>query len=97
MSETFTRAGAVVSAAHRSRSGVLHGHTWQVWVTAPRQDATKLQRRLRLFLATIDHSELPDELAEGEDLAQYVAAHFDDCIRVDVCRPLEMIEASWIR
>lgn len=97
MSRVGTKAGAVLCAAHENISGQVHGHTWLVWASSDRRDAVELQEDLKALLATFDHGLLPRELSEGEDLAAFVGERLDGCVRVDVCRPLEMIEAWWER
>lgn len=92
-----TTVGAVLSAAHRDAQGRIHGHTWQVWASAPRTEATALQRALQAVVGALDHTILPDNLSEGEDLARHVGEGLEGCFRVRVCRPLEMIEAIWER
>lgn len=97
MSRVATRVGAVLCAAHQDSLGRTHGHTWQVWVSSDRRDALALQRELKSLLQPLDHSILPQSLAAGEDLAAFVGERLKGCFRVDVCRPLEMIEAWWER
>lgn len=97
MSRVGTKAGAVLCAAHEDAQGRLHGHTWQVWASSYRRDALALQDDLKALLSTLDHGVLPRELAAGEDLAEFIGKRLDGCFRVDVCRPLEMIEAWWER
>lgn len=92
-----TKVGAVLCAAHQNFRGHVHGHTWQVWATCERRDAVALQEDLKALLATLDHGVLPRELSEGEDLAAFVGERLNGCFRVDVCRPMEMIEAWWER
>jgi len=93
--------GGIVSAAHRDTgTGKLHGHTWEVTAWFCRgTDAVIRQCRLDSILSEIDHTELPDQLAWGEDIAEWVAAKFDDsaCVAVDVSRPLERLYARWER
>jgi len=93
--------GGIVSAAHRdATSGALHGHTWEVTAWFRRgTDITIRQCRLDSILKQIDHTELPCELAWGEDIAEWVARKFDDssCVAVDVARPLERFYARWER
>ena len=93
MIETLTGVGAVLSAAHRSRDGVLHGHTWEItawWTGTP--DAVAKQRELTDYLAIFDHAILADGLAWGEHLARAILVGMD-CQRVEVRRPLERIYA----
>ena len=95
----LTGVSAVLCAAHSSREGVLHGHTWQVtawWYDEP--DAVEKQRELNHYLKMYDHSVLPDGLARGECLAR-VVLHAMGCCKVEVSRPLEGIHAlvEWYR
>lgn len=90
---TLTGVSAIFSAAHRSRDGVLHGHTWEVtcwWSGCP--DAVAKQAELQRHLSAFDHTVLPDEIAWGEDLAEMILASMD-CRKVEVARPLERIFA----
>lgn len=97
----LTGVGGFFCAAHRDTgNGVLHGHTWEViaWFTG-RSNAVLRQRQLAAILETIDHTELPNELAWGEDIARYIAERFNDksCVAVDLSRPSERIYARWER
>jgi hypothetical protein len=74
---TATTVGALLRAAHRSKHGAMHGHTWRVWATFPTLggalDAIGLQDTLKRFLADMgDHGVLPDRLAWGEAIAEEV-------------------------
>lgn len=90
---TFTGASAVVSAAHRGKDGVMHGHTWEVRAWWPEDDcAVARQHELKQFLSAFDHTVLGDDIAWGEALAKAVALGLD-CARVEVNRPLEGIFA----
>ena len=88
-----------ISAAHYSRDGKLHGHTWQVvvWYHVGDEkilDAEHRKQLLAEYLASFDHTLLPNELAWGEDLAEKIG--IDLCAAaVDVSRPLEGIYAKW--
>jgi len=97
----LTGVSGVISAAHYSRDGVLHGHTWQVvvWFHANGDitlDAERRKRMLAEYLSRFDHSILPDELAWGEDLAERIGLD-TRAAAVDVSRPLEGIYAKWVR
>jgi 6-pyruvoyl-tetrahydropterin synthase len=97
----LTGVSGVISAAHYSRDGVLHGHTWQVivWWRAYGDAIVSADQRKRIlteYLSRFDHSVLPEELAWGEDLAERIG--FDThATAVDVSRPLEGIYAKWVR
>ena len=89
----MTGVSAVFSAAHKSRDGVLHGHTWQVtawWRDTP--DAVQRQKDLQAYLSVFDHTLLADGVAWGEDLARAIT-HGMGCCKVEVSRPLEGIFA----
>lgn len=97
----LTGVSGVISAAHYSRDGVLHGHTWQVvvWWHANGDVILSADRRKRMladYLQKFDHSVLPKELAWGEDLAERIGLDMR-AAAVDVSRPLEGIYAKWAR
>lgn len=87
------------SAAHRVRPDAehFHGHTWTVraWVCAEGYDAVALKRDLEDVLADLDHSELPDDLSRGEDIAVHVGRMLRGCVEVEVGRTHEGIFARW--
>lgn len=90
---TLTGVSAVLSAAHRSREGVLHGHTWEItcwWEGSP--DAVKKQLELVEYLKVFDHAVLADGVAWGETLGEAILIGLG-CIKVEVNRPLERIYA----
>ena len=89
----LTGASAVMSAAHNSREGVLHGHTWEVtawWLEG--RDALDLQAELQRYLRAFDHTMLGDGTAWGEALAKSILVGLQ-CQRVEVRRPLERLYA----
>lgn len=95
MSKSLTGVGTVISAAHRSKEGVMHGHTWEVtcwWEDVP--DAVTKQQELVKYLTIFDHVVLADGVAWGEKLAEAICYGMD-CIAVDVNRPLERIYARF--
>lgn len=96
----FTGVSGVISAAHYSRDGVLHGHTWQVvvWWQAYGYmvSADRRKQLLADYLQKFDHSVLPDELAWGEDLAERIGLDMH-AAAVDISRPLEGIYAKWCK
>jgi len=97
----MTGVSGVISAAHYSREGKLHGHTWQVivWHYANGDvilDAERRKRMLSDYLLQFDHSVIDDEYAWGEDLAEKIGVDLR-AAAVDVTRPLEGIYAKWIR
>jgi len=89
----FTGVTAVISAAHRSRDGVLHGHTWEVKAWWPEGDcALELQSKLKKHLAIFDHAVLGDDCAWGEALGKSIILGLG-CSSVEISRPLEGIFA----
>lgn len=46
------------------------------------------------MLARLDHSELPDDLSWGEDIARQIAV-VGGCDEVEISRPAERIHARW--
>lgn len=87
--KVLTGVSATVAAAHRSREGLMHGHTWLIkawWQGTP--DAVERQVMLRNYLSRFDHSVLPDELAWAEALGEKVLTDLG-CVKVEVERPLE--------
>ena len=87
--KVLTGASAIVAAAHHSKDGRLHGHTWLIkawWQGAP--DAVERQTMLRNYLLRFDHGVLPDELAWAEALGEKVLTDLG-CVKVKVERPLE--------
>lgn len=91
--KVLTGARAILSAAHRSREGQLHGHTWEIvawWEGLP--DAVEKQKELTNYLRVFDHSVLADGIAWGEKLAETICAGLD-CVKVEINRPLEGIYA----
>lgn len=85
------------SATHKSPEGQWHGHTWHVtaWFrNQHRLDARVLQAAFNAMLARYDHSELPEHLAWGEDIAREIGA-LANCVEVEVSRPAEGIHARW--
>lgn len=97
----MTGVSGVISAAHYSRDGKLHGHTWQVvvWYHANGDvilNADRKKQLLAQYLARFDHSVIDDQYAWGEDLAEKIGTDLR-AAAVDVSRPLEGIFAKWIR
>lgn len=93
MIEALTGAGAVLSAAHRSRDGAMHGHTWEIvcwWAGVP--CAVQKQRELTDYLSRFDHTVLDDAVAWGEAMGRMILTDLG-CVRVDINRPLERIYA----
>lgn len=94
----LTGVGCVISVAHNSPEGILHGHSYELtaWFEVF-SDARVLQRSLTEAVQHLDHKRLPEELSLGENLAEHIAARLPGCIAVDVNRPLERIYARWER
>lgn len=87
--KVWTGVSAIVSAAHRSRDGNLHGHTWEVVAWWPEgRCAIQLKAELTNYLSIFDHTVLGDANAWGEALAKAVLIGMD-CQKVEVRRPLE--------
>lgn len=86
----------VLSVAHNSPEGVLHGHSYEVraWYRFG-SDARALQRHLEVVRDKYDHTLVDDELQCAENLAEVIGRDLPGCIAVDVNRPLEGIYASW--
>lgn len=98
MGRVLTGVSGHFSAAHASREGTMHGHTWQVtaWFETPeRCDAICYKAALDNLLSHWDHTVLPDELAWGEDIARTVGK-LVNCVEVVVSRPLEGFHARWL-
>jgi hypothetical protein len=95
----LTGVSGVVSAAHRSRDGNMHGHTWQIVAWWPfNSDVSAESRKTVLtdYLSFFDHSILADSVAWGEDMAERIGEDLA-AVAVDVSRPLEGIYAKWSR
>lgn len=92
----LTGVGCVISVAHNSPEGVLHGHSYEItaWFKIF-SDARVLQCQLIEAVRHLDHKRLPEELSLGEHLAEHIADRLHGCIAVDVNRPLERIYARW--
>lgn len=91
--KVLTGATAILCAAHRSREGVMHGHTWEItawWTGMP--DATVKQDDLNKYLSVFDHAVLADGLAWAEKLGEAILIGMG-CERVEVRRPLERLSA----
>lgn len=94
--KSLTGVGAILSAAHRSKEGNLHGHTWEItaWWEAG-EDAQHLQQQLIKYLSVFDHQVLGDDVAWGEALGKAITLGLG-CVEVEVRRPLERIYAKVI-
>lgn len=94
----LTGVGFVLSVAHNSPEGVLHGHSYDVTVWYRfGHDARALQRQVEPVKQLLDHTLLPDDLRFGENLAEHIGKQLPGCVAVDVSRPLERIYARWER
>lgn len=90
---SFTGVTSILCAAHRSREGVLHGHTWEItawWEGEP--DAVGKRADLDHYLTIFDHAVLADGLAWGESLGRAILIGLG-CAKVEVRRPSERIYA----
>lgn len=95
---TETGVGGYFCASHRDRAtGRRHGHTWDVVAWFVAGDAEVRKEELAAILTTLDHSELPDELAWGESIAAHILTQLTDCTQVSVSRPSERIFARATR
>lgn len=87
------------SAAHRDvTTGALHGHTWHVLAKFDvpcRANAICHKAALDALLKHWDHTELPENLAWGEDIAAAVGC-LVNCVEVEVSRPAEGFYAWWL-
>jgi 6-pyruvoyl-tetrahydropterin synthase len=95
--EMLTGVSGHFSATHRTPEGKLHGHTWHVtaWFKNNfRSDARVLKAMLDTMLSRLDHTELPDDLTWGEDIARQIAV-LANCQEVEISRPAERIHARW--
>lgn len=87
--KVLTGVSGIISAAHRSKDGNLHGHTWEVvawWAEGP--CAVERKAALTKYLSTFDHAVLADDCAWGEALATAILLGMN-CEKVEVRRPLE--------
>lgn len=93
---TRTGVGSHFSATHRGPNGTLHGHTWTVkaWFPAG-PDALMLRDELQFALDQLDHRELPEELSQGEAMAEAIGRSLIGCVGVDIAREADGIYASW--
>jgi hypothetical protein len=95
--EMLTGVAGHFSATHKSPEGQWHGHTWyvKIWFrNKHRSDARVMQASLNTMLKRYDHSELPEHLAWGEDIARELGS-LANCVEVEVSRPAEGIYARW--
>jgi hypothetical protein len=94
LTQSLTGVGAIISAAHKSSDGIVHGHTWEIvaWFDGE-PDAVQKQRELEAYLKIFDHSILRDDVASGEALGRAIIYGLG-CVKVDVNRPLERIYAK---
>lgn len=89
----LTGAGAILSAAHRSRDGNMHGHTWEItawWEGEP--CAVEKQQELTKYLSVFDHTVLADGIAWAESLGRAMICGLE-CTRVEISRPSERLYA----
>ncbi len=95
--EMLTGVSGHFCATHRTNDGSLHGHTWHVtaWFKNNyRSDVVVYQAMIDVMLRRLDHTELPDDLSWGEDIARQIAC-LANAVEVEVSRPAERIHARW--
>lgn len=88
-----------ISAAHRRKGGgPIHGHTWRLLVSweYTGQCAEELKMDIILACRPFDQDTLPDELARGEELAEYLGKKLG-AVRVDIWRDAEGFGAVWTK
>jgi hypothetical protein len=92
----LTGVGGVLSCAHTTPDGGLHGHSYEVvaWFRHG-HDAEALRRHLQVILDGLDHKVLPDPIRWAEELAEAIGTALPGCIAVDVNRPAERLFAKW--
>jgi hypothetical protein len=98
--EMFTGVSGIISVAHDSPEGARHGHDYEIKAWYRRgSDARDLLGRLDIVLDDLDHNVLPEELRDGERLAQYVGYQLPGCIQVEVKRKTRRggISAKWVK
>jgi len=91
--KVLTGVSAILCAAHRSRDGNMHGHTWEItcwWDDVP--DAVEKQAELNHYLKIFDHTVLADNNAWAEALGKCIILGMG-CVKVEIARPLERIYA----
>jgi 6-pyruvoyl-tetrahydropterin synthase len=95
--KVLTGVRAVLSAAHRSKDGHIHGHTWEIvaWYEGS-PDAVEKQAELVRYLSIFDHQVLADGVAWGEKLGEAILIGMG-CAKVEVRRPIEGIFAEVTR
>jgi hypothetical protein len=102
----LTGVGAILTAEHRSRQGHVHAHTWEVraWFAPnPRYaapDALCLRYALEEHLKPYQGTVLPDRIAWGEDMAEWIclalsASSSAPCVKVEISRHAERIYSAW--
>jgi 6-pyruvoyl-tetrahydropterin synthase len=92
----FTTVRGVLSVAHRSPEGQLHGHSYEIKVRYRHgHDARALLRHLNLVLERLDHTTLSDEIRWAEELAEHIGGQLPGCLRVEANRELEGIYGEW--
>ena len=92
----FTGVGGVLSCAHTTPSGGVHGHSYKVKVWFRHgYDAEELRRHLQVVLDQLDHRRLPDSIRWGEELAEHIGLALPGCIKVKISRPAERLYAKW--
>lgn len=91
--KTMTGVGGIICAAHKDRTGRLHGHTWEItawWSGSP--DAVAKQALLDVALAQYDHTQLDEDMSWAEQFGMMLLCVLE-CDRIEIARPLERIYA----
>jgi 6-pyruvoyl-tetrahydropterin synthase len=92
----FTTVRGVLSVAHRSPEGQLHGHSYEIKAKFRHgQDARFLLARLNTVLDELDHTALDDEIRWAEELAEHIGGQLPGCLKVEANRELEGIYGEW--
>lgn len=94
-----TGVSGVLSVAHHSKHGRLHGHTYEVkaWWPADGTDALDRQDQLNRVLKLYDHRGLGSNESTGEQLAELIAGKLEGVDEIEISRPFERIYARWRR
>lgn len=92
----FTGVGCILDAAHKSKDGVLHGHTWEIeaWWLWDGTGACERQAQLNNLVAAHDHGLLQPEIAWAEQMAEHVGEMLG-CESVEIRRDGRRLFARW--
>jgi 6-pyruvoyl-tetrahydropterin synthase len=93
----YSSVRAVLSVAHNSPEGKLHGHSYAVWAKFRfGSDARMLKRHVENVTVPLDHDMLKDEVSLAENLAEYIGSQLPGCIFVECRRELEGFSGEWV-